>query len=303
VRPISSRATRILAFVSGEFDMTYDTDVTIPLLADVQKQAPKAICQLRPTGVYANILVNREAAPFNDPKLRRALALAIDRKSFDDILGQGKLGISGAMQPPPEGAWGVSEETLRTFPGYGKDIEKNRAEAREIMKSLGYGPDKPLTLKVSSRDIEIYRDPAVILIDQLKQIGIQAELEVVDTSLWYRKLSRGDYAVGLNLTGNAVDDPDSNFVENYSCKSERNYSRYCNPEVDQLTAAQSKESDTAKRKSIVAEIERKLAEDVARPVIHYQRAATCWHPHVKGVVLHQNSIYNGARYEDVWLDK
>jgi peptide/nickel transport system substrate-binding protein len=47
----------------------------------------------------------------------------------------------------------------------------------------------------------------------------------------------------------------------------------------------------------------KLAEDVARPVIHYQRAGTCWYPYVKGLVLHQNSIYNGARFEDVWLDK
>src|SRR5229473_1169375 len=103
VRIIASRSTRILAFVSGEFDMTYDTDVPIPLIKDVQSQAPKAICQLRPTGVYVNLLVNREAAPFNEAKLRRAMALALDRKGFDDILGEGKLGISGAMQPLPEG--------------------------------------------------------------------------------------------------------------------------------------------------------------------------------------------------------
>src|SRR5262249_15933525 len=117
VRPIASRSTRILAFVSGEFDMTYDTDVTIPLLKDVKSQAPSAICELRPTGVYTNLLVNRDAAPFNDPKLRQAMALAIDRKSFDDILGEGKLGISGAMQPLPEGACAMPEEMLRTSPG------------------------------------------------------------------------------------------------------------------------------------------------------------------------------------------
>ena len=51
------------------------------------------------------------------------------------------------------------------------------------------------------------------------------------------------------------------------------------------------------------EIERKLALDVARPIIFHNRAATCWHPHVKGVVLHQNSIYNNWRFEDVRLDK
>ncbi|HEY2185641.1 MAG TPA: ABC transporter substrate-binding protein, partial [Xanthobacteraceae bacterium] len=112
VRIIPSRSTRILAFVAGEFDMTYDIDVTIPLLKDVQSQAPTAVCQLRPTGIYSNILVNRDAAPFNDQKLRYAMALALDRKSFDDILGQGKLGLSGAMQPLPEGFWGMPPDLL-----------------------------------------------------------------------------------------------------------------------------------------------------------------------------------------------
>src|SRR5271166_563620 len=303
VRIIASRSTRILAFIAGEFDMTYDIDVTIPLLKDVRSQAPKAICQLRPTGIYVNLLVNRDAAPFNDPKLRQAMALAIDRKSFDDILGQGTLGISGAMQPPPEGFWGMPAELLRSLPGYGDNMEERLSQARTIMQGLGYGPDKPLKVKVSTRDIADYRDPAVILIDQLKKIHIDAELEVVDTTIWHRKVARGDYSVGLNLTGLAVDDPDVNFVENYTCNSERNYSRYCSGEVEKLIAAQSREEDHEKRKAIVWQIERKLAEDVARPVIHFQRAATCWYPQVKGLVLHQNSIYNGARFEDVWLDK
>ena len=303
VRIIANRSTRILAFESGEFDLTYDTDVSIPLMKEVASQVPKAICQLRPTGVYVNLLVNSEATPFDNPKLRHAVALAIDRKAFDDILGEGKLGISGAMQPLPEGAWGMPEDMLRSLPGYGKDVEKNIAEARAVMTSLGYGPDKPLKLKVSTRDIAIYRDPAVILIDQLKKMYIDAELEVIDTTIWHRKVTLGEYSVGLNLTGLAVDDPDVNFVENYTCKSDRNYNKYCSPEVEKLVDAQSKEADAAKRKSIVWQIERKLAEDVARPVIHFQRAGTCWYPHVKGIVLQENSIYNGWRYEDVWLDK
>ena len=302
-RIISSRSTRILAFVSGDFDLTFPDDVSIPLLKDVQSQAPKATCELRPTGVYVNLLVNRDAAPFNDAKLRSAMALAIDRKSFDDILGQGKLGRAGAMQPPPEGFWGMPEEMLATLPGYGKDMDKNVAEARGIMQSLGYGPDKPLKIKVSTRDIEIYRDPAVILIDQLKKIHIDGELEVVDTTIWHRKVTRGDYSVGLNLTGIGVDDPDVNFVENYTCKSERNYNKYCNPDVDKLIAEQSREADIEKRKQIVWQIERKLAEDGARPVIHFQRGGTCWQPHVKNFALHQNSIYNGWRFEDVWVEK
>ena len=51
------------------------------------------------------------------------------------------------------------------------------------------------------------------------------------------------------------------------------------------------------------EIERKLAEDGARPIIFYTRGGTCWQPQVKGLTIMVNSIYNGWRMEDVWLDK
>ena len=89
------------------------------------------------------------------------------------------------MQPPPGGQWGMPRDMLDKLPGYGPDVAANRAEAREIMKKLGYGPDKPLQIKISTRDVPPYRDPAVILIDQLKEIYIDAELEPVDTVQWY----------------------------------------------------------------------------------------------------------------------
>ncbi len=300
---ITNRSTRILAFVSGEFDMTFSQDITIPLLKDMKSQAPKAICEVKPQYVPRNLIVNREVAPFNDPKLREAMALAIDRKAFIDILTEGKGDIGGNMLPLPEGNWGMPPEVLNKLPGYSPDVEANVAKARKIMESLGYSESKPLKIKISTRNIAIYRDPSVILIDQLKRIFIEGELEVVETSLWHAKVARKDYTVGMNLTGIAVDDPDVNLVENYTCKSERNYTQYCNPEVDKLIDAQSRESDLEKRKKLVWEVERVLAEELARPIIYHDRAATCWHPHLKGFVQHANSIYNNWRFEDVWLDK
>ena len=67
------------------------------------------------------------------------MALALDRKAFIDILSEGKAIIGGAMLPPPEGDWGMPPDMLQTLPGYGADVEKNRAEARKIMEGLGYG--------------------------------------------------------------------------------------------------------------------------------------------------------------------
>jgi len=303
MRIINSRSTRILGFVAGEFDMTFDRDITVPLLKDMAAQAPNAVCQLSPTNVSTNLAVNSGAPPFDNPQIRKAMALALDRQAFIDILTEGKAKIGGVMLPGPEGQWAMPPEELAQLTGYSGDTAGNLAQAQRIMDGLGYGPGNPLKVKVSVRNIAIYRDPAVILIDQLKKIYIQSELEPIDTTVWYAKVQRRDYSVSLNLTGVAVDDPDVNLIENYTCKSERNYTQYCNPEVDRLIFQQSQEMDVGKRKHLVWEVERKLAEDVVRPIIFHNRAATCWHPYVKGVVLHRNSIYNNWRLEDVWLDK
>ena len=82
----------------------------------------------------------------------------------------------------------------------------------------------------------------------------------------------------------------------YACNSEANYTQYCTPQVDKLLAEQSQQADIDKRKAIVWEIERVLAEDVARPIIYHNRSGTCWHSYLKGYVLHENSIYNNWRF-------
>ena len=73
--------------------------------------------------------------------------------------------------------------------------------------------------------------------------------------------------------------------------------------MDKLIFAQSREIDPEKRRQILWEAERKIAADVARPIILHNRAATCWQPHVKGVTSHNNSLYNSWRMENAWLDK
>jgi peptide/nickel transport system substrate-binding protein len=300
---IPNRSTAILAFIAGKFDMTFPTEVTIPLLKDVKSQAPQAQCVVAPLNVNINLLINRDKPPFDNADIRHAMALALDRKAFVDILFEGQADIGGTMLPPPEGKWGLPPDILKTIPGYGPDVKKNREDARAIMAKLGYGPDKHLSVKVSTRNIPVYRDPAVILIDQLKEIYIDAELDPVDTGVWFAKMVRKDYSIGLNLTGNAVDDPDQAFYENYACDSERNYTQYCNKDLEKLFDQQSMETDLSKRQKLVWEIDKRLQEDVARPIILHMRQGTCWQPYVKGITVMVNSSYNGYRYEDAWLDK
>ena len=299
---IRNRATAVLAFVAGKVDMTFPTEMTSALEKDIKAQDPKAICEIAPINVSTNLIINRESPPFNDLELRKAMALALDRKSFIDIILQGQGDQGGALLPPPEGVWGLPPDVLKTIPGYG-DVNKSREQARAIMTKLGYSKDKPLKIKVSTRNLATYRDPAVVLIDQLKSIWIDAELDPVESSAWFAKVARNDYSVGLNLTGNGIDDPDQAFYENFGCGSERNYTHYCNKDLQVLFDKQSQETDAAKRKKLVWDIDKKLQEDVARPILFHARTGTCWKPFVKNMTIMNNSAYNGYRYADVWLDK
>jgi peptide/nickel transport system substrate-binding protein len=299
---IKSLSTATLAFTAGKFDMTFPYSLTVALQNNVQSQMPDAICEQTPGSINRNLIVNRDKPPFDNPDLRRAMALSLDRKAFIDIISEGKGEIGGAMQPAPGGIWGMPPEMLKELPGYDPDVQKSRAAARSIMEKLGYGPNNRLQIKVTTRDLPYFRDPAVILLDHLKEVYIDSVLETIDTTNWLPKVMRKDYTVGLNLAGGGPD-PDQNLYVLYGCHGDLNYSGYCSPEVDQLIEQQSTEGDEGRRKQLVWTIERKLAEDGARPIIFYSRGGTCRQPYVKGFTAMVNSIFNGNRREDIWLDK
>ena len=206
------------------------------------------------------------------------------------------------MQPPPEGLWGLTADQLQQLPGHGPDVHKNRTDGRQIMQKLGYGPDHRLSIKVTTRDLHVYRDPAVLLIDQLKHVYIDGELELVDTAQYFPKLLRKDYTVALNLQTSGPD-PDPIRQVFYGCGASINWDGYCNPEVDTLIERQSLEGDPEKRKPLLWAIEKKLAEDDARPIIFYAKGGTCLQPWVKGLTIIVNGIFYGWRMEDLWLDK
>ncbi len=169
------------------------------------------------------------------------------------------------------------------------------------MATKGFGPNKPLKVKVSTRNLPTYRDASVVLISRFKEIHIDGELQLVDTAQWVPKLIRRDYVIGVSQVGNGVDDPDQNYYENYACGS-RTYMDYCNKDVDAMIAAQSVERDPEKRRKIAWEIDKKLTNEAVRPMLYYMYGVTCWQPGLKGVNIHVNSIYNNWRLDDVWLE-
>jgi peptide/nickel transport system substrate-binding protein len=297
---IPSPSTRSLTFLAG------DTDIYTPsatLLAEVKAKLPDAICDVGLSYAYTQLLINRSIEPFADPRVRRAMALAIDRDAVVRIKGAGLDKLGGELMPPPQGLWGLDKADLASIPGYGPDLEKRREEARKLMREAGYGPEKPLTMVLSTRDVARYRDVSILILDDLSKIYVKGEMKTIDTAIWTAQLAKRNYMVAVRSRGQAMDDPDIAFYESYSCTSRSNVDGYCNKEMEALFDKQSAMTDQAARKRLVKEIDKKLQMDTVRPTITFAALPYCRRPYVKGYVPSGNNQYSNLRMEEVWLDK
>lgn len=298
---IRERGTRYAGIQAGRQDVAYPLEIAKTIAESVKKAVPTMVLVETSTNLNDNLLLNFKRPLFQDARIRRAVNLAIDRKGYVQAGRQGAAVLGGVMLPKPYGVWGLSEKELARLPGMGDPV-KNKTEARRLLAQAGYGPGKPLTLAVSTRASSFYVDLASFIIDQLKQVGIEATLEQVETGIWHAKLTRRDYEMAVNNTGLGPDDPDANLYENFKCGSPRNYSDYCNPEVDQLIEEQSRTLDPAKRLKLVHDLDMRLQLEGARIILGWAKEYYLMWPYVKNLVPHQ-SVYNYARMQEVWLDR
>jgi peptide/nickel transport system substrate-binding protein len=298
---IKERGTRTAALQAGQLDVAMPGETTKTAAEQLKQAVPQLVVTPVGQSVTDNIIMNTKKPPFDNPKVRLAVSYAIDRRGLIQAVHQGGGVVGAAMAAKPYGVWGMLDKDLQGLPGYGKP-EEMKGQARALLREAGYGPQNPLKVEMATRAIAIYVDMASFVINELKQVAIEATLKQIETAQWHAMATRGDYQIGANLTGLGVDDPDANFYENYACGSPRNYSFYCNEDVMKTIDQQSQELDPKKRLAMVVAIQKRLENDAARPILsHRLDYVTVW-PHVKNMVQHHN-IYNFGRFQEVWRDK
>ena len=297
---IKERGTRTAALQAGQLDVAMPGETTKTAAEQIKAAVPKVIVTPFSTNVTDNIMMNIKKPPFDNPNVRLAVSYAIDRRALAQAVHQGGAILGAAMAPKPHGVWGLLEKDLTALPGYGKPADM-KAQARKLLADAKITPQNPLRVEIVTRAIALYVDMASFVINELKQVGIEASLKQIETAQWHPMATRGDYQIGANLTGIGPDDPDANFYENYACGSPRNYSQYCDEQVMKMIETQSQELDHKKRLAQVWAIQKKLEQDAARPILGWRLDYfTIW-PHVKNLVPHQ-SIYNFGRMQEVWRD-
>jgi peptide/nickel transport system substrate-binding protein len=275
---------------------------TMPLseVDAIRKQlGDKVVVQETPATGLFGIALNNTVKPFNDVRVRRALTLAIDRYTAGRVLYPiaSLRDAGGLMRPATE--WATAEAELEKLPGFGRDMEKNRAEARRLLAEAGYPNGFKVVLK--NRNVKIpYQDFAVFVIQEWRKIGIEAEHRPLETASWFSDgRDKGNFDLIISGTFNYMDDPDL-FLQRYTTGDPNNWGRFSDPGIDDLFARQTRTLDPSERKRLINEIEKIVLENAYYiPGLWWGRAVVHW-AKVKNYVAPPNH-YSNQKLQDVWL--
>jgi peptide/nickel transport system substrate-binding protein len=245
---------------------------------------------------------NTTKPPFDDERVRRALTLAVDRWTGGEALSKQTIvkGVGGLMRPG--GPFAMSDADLEKIPGFYKDNAKAVEEAKKLLADAGV---KDLTFKFHNRNITTPYEPvALFLINEWKKIGVTATHEVKETAAYVADLRNKNFDVGLDFNCDYFDEPDLQLAKFRSASGlgkNLNLSHYDDPKLDGMIDAQAKETDPAKRKQLVWEIERYAMGEKAWmvPVIWWYRII----PHlaiVRGYRIGSNH-YTTMDMASIWL--
>ena len=247
------------------------------------------------------VIFNTTQKPFDDPRVRRALSLAIDRWGGNEALSKITFvkATGGFLRPGYE--YALPEAELVKIPGYDRDIEKSRAEARRLLKEAGV---ENLTLKLHNRTLpEPYTPVGVFLIDQWRRIGVTVEHSQVETSPYFGNLVDGKFDVALypvTVPADEVTAQHQSYLTN--AKSPISYARHNDKKLDDLWDQQSATLDPAKRKAIVHEFERHLLTENYSLSVNWWQRIIVHHKKIKGWHF-SPSHFQGQDLIGVWLDQ
>ena len=255
-RNIVEETNRTIGLETGELDIIYDIQ---GMDKNKLKDDDRFVVIEGPQVSMTYLGFNMKKAPYDNPKVREAISYAIDQKPIIDTVFLGAGEPANSIIGP--NVWGYYDVEK-----YTQDIEK----AKALLAEAGY--PNGFKAKIWVNDNPVRRDTAVILQDQLKQIGIDLAIETVEWGAFLDGTARGDHEMFLLGWGTVTRDPDYGMYELISTATmgaAGNRSFYSNPTVDKLLEEGRTELDPEKRKAIYKEIQEIIRKDIPMYMIIY----------------------------------
>ncbi|WP_026907194.1 ABC transporter substrate-binding protein [Paucisalibacillus globulus] len=219
---------------------------------------------------------NQERELFTDIRVRQAINYAVNKDDIIEAAFSGYATKLGSNMSPAMGD--VFKEGMEDT--YKQDVDK----AKELLAEAGYADGFSTTISISSH-AALYTNVAQVVVENLKEIGIHAEIEVVEWGVWLERIYQGrDYDMTIiDFTG--VLSPYET-INRYVSDADNNFFNFKNEEFDQLMSEVLVESNTDRQKEIYQRLQEILSEEAAAVYLADYQIIWALNPKLEGYKLY-----------------
>jgi len=288
------------AILSGRVDYIRITD---PVTARKAKATPGLSTTAFNQSVIQATWVNKKRKPFDDPRVRRALHLALDRPALIDVVKDvTPMRVGGFIYPFSEFATPPEELSKRV--GYQADTGAALKEARALLAASGHA-DGLKGLDFLVRDVASFKLWAQAIQAMLQEgLNIQCNLRTVVESVWFDDAANGNFDLAIGAIVSTLLDPSDYFNTWYRTGGPQNYSFWDNAKFNALVDEIDREVDPAKRLALVRQTEAIMEENPPLLPVAWEKINDVWYDYVKGHNPYDYfGIYDVVREDTFWLDK
>jgi ABC-type transport system substrate-binding protein len=249
------------------------------------------------------IWVNNTKKPFDDPRVRRAMHLGLDKPVLVEVVKDvAPMLVGGFIYPFSE--WATPAEEMSKRLGYQPDAKAAVQEGRRLLAEAGYAKGIQ-GLDFMVRELAHHKLWSVAIQAMLKEtLNIECNLRPVQTSVWFDEAQAGKFDLTISAIVSTLLDPSDYFNAWYAKDGPQNYSKWQNGAFEQTLQQINHELDEPKRKALIRQAEAIMEQDPPLLPVAYEKMNDAWFNFVTG----QNptgifGIYDVVRWDTVWLDK
>jgi len=288
------------ALLSGRVDYVRVTD---PGTLRTAKATPG----MSGTDYYQSVIqatwMNNRKKPLDDPRVRRAFHLVLDKAVLVDVVKDiAPMMIGGFIYPFSEFA--TPKDQLVKRVGYQPDPTAAVKEAKALMAAAGYANGFK-TLDYMVRDVASWRLWSQAVQAMLQQtLNVECKLRTVVESVWFDDTANGNYDLAIGAIVSALLDPSDYFNAWYGKDGPQNYSFWDNKPFQDLLLQIDRETDGAKRLGLIRKAEDIMEQDPPLLPMTWEKINDAWYNYVKGHNPYDYfGLYDVTRYDTFWLDK
>ena len=288
------------ALLTGKVDYTRGLD---PAMLQKLQQTPGFSASSFYQSVIHAVWVNNQRKPFDDPRVRRALHLVMDKPVLVEVVkDMTPMLVGGFLYPFSQ--WATPADKMAERLGYQADAKAAIQEARRLLTEAGH-PNGLKHVEFVVRELPHHKQWSVAIQALFKEtLNVDTTMRTVQTSVWFDEAQAGNFDITISAIVSTLMDPSDYFNAWYVTNGPQNYSKWHNAAFDALVKQIDRELDTAKRKALVRQAEDIMEQDPPLLPVAWERVNDGWHSYVKGHnPKHYFGIYDVVRFDTVWLDK